>query len=61
MNKLYNCEIVVKQKNGDSIDTMIFNLDDYRVATAIQNILCNVEHVDATCKSYKVRKGNKYR
>ena len=52
MNKQYNCEIVVKQKNGDGFDTMIFNLDDYRVATAIENILCNVEHVNVTCKPY---------
>ena len=51
-----NCTIVVEQKDGDKITTAIYTLDDYRVATAIQNIMDNVSNVE---KEWTVRKGRK--
>lgn len=44
MNK--NCQIVVKQKDGNNIKAVMFEFDDYRVATAINNLLCNIEHMN---------------
>lgn len=41
-----NCQIVVKQKDGDNINAYLFDFDDYRVATAICNLLCNIENVN---------------
>lgn len=41
-----NCQIVVKQKDGDKIKAYLFDFDDYRVATAINNLLCNIEHMN---------------
>lgn len=44
-----NCTIVVEQKESDNninkVTTAIYTLNDYRVATAICNILDNVENV----------------
>lgn len=48
-----NCTIVVEQKDSNKITTAIYTLDDYRVATAICNILDNVENVH---KDYYVGK-----
>lgn len=41
-----NCQIVVKQKEGDKIKAYLFDFDDYRVATAINNLLCNIEDMN---------------
>lgn len=48
-----NCTIIVEQKDSYKMTTNIYTLDDYRVATAICNILDNVENVN---KDYSVRK-----
>lgn len=48
-----NCTIIVEQKDSNKITTAIYTLDDYRVATAVCNILDNVEHVH---KDHNVRK-----
>ena len=44
-----NCTIVVEQKVSDNkinnVTTAIYTLDDYRVATAICNLLDNVVNV----------------
>lgn len=48
-----NCTIIVEQKDSNKITTAIYTLDDYRIATAICNILDNVE---STAKNYSVRK-----
>ena len=41
-----NCTIVVEQKDSNKITTAIYTLDDYRVATAICNLLDNVVNVN---------------
>ena len=48
-----NCTIVIEQKLGDKIKQSIFKFDDYRVATAIDNLLCNIEHVEHDFSEYK--------
>lgn len=40
-----NCTIVIEQKEGDTIRQNIYQLNDYRVAQAICNILDNVVDV----------------
>lgn len=40
-----NCEIIVYQKDGENIKEHKFDFDDYRVAIAICNLLCNIENV----------------
>ena len=47
-----NCTILVEQKNGKKIKQKIFSFDDYRVATAIENLLCNIEYVSVNCCEY---------
>lgn len=42
MAKNFNCEILVTQGNI----TNRYRFDDYRVATAIENLLCNIQHID---------------
>ena len=42
MEKNFNCEILVTQQGV----TNRYRFDDYRVATAIQNLLDNIEGVD---------------
>lgn len=42
MDKNFNCEILVRQ---DKV-TDRYRFDDFRVATAIENLLCNIEHID---------------
>ena len=37
-----NCRIIIEQNEGDERNTNIYELDDYRIATAICNILDNV-------------------
>ena len=41
-----NCRIIIEQNEGDERNTNVYELDDYRVATAICNILDNVAEVD---------------
>lgn len=42
-----NCTITIEQTSGEHGTTCIYRLDDYRVATAICNILDNVAEVDS--------------
>lgn len=42
-----NCVITIEQTSDDHVTTCIYKLDDYRVATAICNILDNVAEVDS--------------
>lgn len=42
LEKDFNCEILVRQGNV----TDRYRFDDFRVATAIENLLRNIEHVD---------------
>ena len=49
-----NCSITTVQVEGNEIHTDIFRFNDYRVATAINNLLCNVNNVEHQC--YKDRK-----
>ena len=44
MNKEYNCTIVISQKS-DKRKVDDFHFDDYRVATAISNIMHTVNYV----------------
>ena len=48
-----NCTIIVEQKLGDTIKQSMFSFDDYRVATAISNLLCNINDVTINTTSYK--------
>ena len=48
-----NCTIVIEQKEGARITQDLFAFDDYRVATAIANLLCNIEGVKSEHSSYK--------
>lgn len=41
-----NCTIAIEQRNGKYQRTTLYQLDDYRVAQAICNILDNVAEVD---------------
>lgn len=43
-NKDYNCSVVIKQVEGGKINTHTYKFDDYRVATALCNILGNLDH-----------------
>ena len=47
MEENKNCTITIEQKQGDHVTTCIYKLNDYRVATAICNILDNVAEVDS--------------
>lgn len=40
-----NCTIVIEQKEGDIVRQNIYQLDDYRVAQAVCNILDNIVDV----------------
>lgn len=40
-----NCTILIEQKEGDTIRQNIYQLNDYRVAQAVCNILDNIENV----------------
>ena len=42
----YNCELVVVQHYGEESTLSSFKFNDYRVATAIENILCNVINIE---------------
>ena len=42
MNEEKNCVIAIEQRKGKSIHTRVYKLNDYRIATAICNILDNV-------------------
>lgn len=48
-----NCQIMVKQKDGNNIKATMFDFDDYRVATAICNLLCNIENVNVNYHELK--------
>ena len=48
-----NCTIVIEQKTEGRIKQSLFSFDDYRVATAIANLLCNIEGVKSEHSSYK--------
>ena len=48
-----NCTIVIEQKEGTKITQDLFAFDDYRVATAIANILCNIEGATHEHSKYK--------
>lgn len=50
-----NCRIVVIQKDGDNDKEYLFDFDDYRVATAICNLLCNIENVNVNYHEFKRR------
>lgn len=43
-----NCQIVVKQKEGDNTTVHLFEFDDYRVATAVCNLLWNIINVNVS-------------
>lgn len=40
-----NCTIVIEQIEGTKCTQEVFSFDDYRVATAISNLLHNIENV----------------
>lgn len=42
MNEEKNCVIAIEQRKGKSLHTRVYKLNDYRIATAICNILDNV-------------------
>ena len=44
-HEAYNCSITITQKN-DKQRSKFYQFDDYRVATAISNILDNIKEVD---------------
>ena len=48
-----NCTIVIEQKEGVKIKQDLFSFDDYRVATSIANLLCNIEGVEFEHNTYK--------
>lgn len=48
-----NCTVVIEQKEGGKIRQTIFSFDDYRVATAISNLLCNINEVRMMTSEYK--------
>ena len=48
-----NCTIVIEQKMQGRIKQSLFSFDDYRVATAIENLLCNMEHTEVNFSEYK--------
>ncbi len=48
-----NCQIVVKQKDGKNIKAYLFEFDDYRVATAISNLLFNINNVNVVIHELK--------
>ena len=48
-----NCTIVIEEKAQGRIKQSLFSFDDYRVATAIENILCNMEHTEVKFSEYK--------
>lgn len=55
----YNCVVVIEQKQGNIIDQYMFRFDDYRVATALNNLLCNVNNVEVNHDIYSNKKGHK--
>ena len=48
-----NCTIVIEQKMQGKIKQSLFSFDDYRVAIAIENLLCNMEHTKVKFSEYK--------
>ena len=48
-----NCTIVIEQKAQGRIKQSLFSFDDFRVATAIENLLCNMEHTEVRFSEYK--------
>ena len=40
-----NCSIVITQTEKGKVKTEVFNFDDYRIATAIANLLHNMSFV----------------
>ena len=53
VDKKKNCTIIIEQKNAGEIRQSMFQFDDYRVATALENILCNVNDVSHKVSVYK--------
>lgn len=56
MAKNFNCEILVTQ--GNIINR--YRFDDYRVATAIENLLRNIKHIDFKYNYHKENTDEKY-
>lgn len=48
-----NCTIMIEQKEGKKIKLHGYETDDYRIATAIENLLHNMECVKYTDFSNK--------
>lgn len=48
-----NCTIVIEQKEGKKIKQNIFSFDDYRVATAISNLLLNINDMKFNYSEYQ--------
>ena len=49
-----NCTIVIEQIEGTKCKQEVFSLDDYRIATAISNLLHNMEHVHSAIDHYDI-------
>lgn len=48
-----NCTVVIEQQMQGRIKHSMFSFDDYRVAIAIENLLCNMEHTKVSFSEYK--------
>lgn len=44
-SRIYNNSIEVTQISGDKMKKVKYLFDDYRIATAIENLLCNMDVV----------------
>ena len=53
-----NCTIVIEQRKNNKVNTSIFKFDDYRIATAIDNLLLNIDReiIEFDRSSYEITK-----